>query len=315
MNHNSNEFVWTEKYRPNSIEDCILPVKLREVFNKIVESGQLQNMILSGGAGCGKTTSSKALANQLNCDFMIINASEDNGIDVLRNKIRQYASTVSMTGGLKIVLLDEADFLTGATQGALRNFMEEFSANCRFILTCNFKNKLIEPLHSRCTVIDFGIAKSDLPNISMQFMKRLKKILLNEKVVVNDKALAEIIMKYAPDWRRTINECQKLASSKGEINAGSVASISNDNILELVGHLKEKDFKAFRSWVVTNADSDPTVLIRKLYENITEVADAASVPQAILILSEYSYKHAFVADKELNLVAMMVELAGSISFK
>ena len=315
MNHNSNEFVWTEKYRPTVIEDCILPVKLREIFNKVIEVGQMQNMIFASGPGTGKTSTARALANQLNCDFMVINASEENGIDLLRNKIRQYASTVSMTGGLKVILLDEADRLTGQTQDALKAFMEEFSANCRFILTCNTKHKLIEPLHSRCTVVDFTASKTDIASLSAQFMKRMKKILLNEKIVVNDKALAEIIMKYAPDWRRVLNECQKLSSGNGEINAGSVASLSNDNVMELVEHLKNKDFKAFRSWVVNNAESDPTVLIRRLYEILADVAEPASVPQGVLILADYSYKNVFVADKELNLVAMLVEIAGSISFK
>ena len=315
MNHNSNEFVWTEKYRPTVIEDCILPVKLREIFNKVIEVGQMQNMIFASGPGTGKTSTARALANQLNCDFMVINASEENGIDLLRNKIRQYASTVSMTGGLKVILLDEADRLTGQTQDALKAFMEEFSANCRFILTCNTKHKLIEPLHSRCTVVDFTASKTDIASLSAQFMKRMKKILLNEKIVVNDKALAEIIMKYAPDWRRVLNECQKLSSGNGEINAGSVASLSNDNVIELVEHLKNKDFKAFRSWVVNNAESDPTVLIRRLYEILADVAEPASVPQGVLILADYSYKNVFVADKELNLVAMLVEIAGSISFK
>ena len=315
INHNSNEFVWTEKYRPTVIEDCILPVKLREIFNKVIEVGQMQNMIFASGPGTGKTSTARALANQLNCDFMVINASEENGIDLLRNKIRQYASTVSMTGGLKVILLDEADRLTGQTQDALKAFMEEFSANCRFILTCNTKHKLIEPLHSRCTVVDFTASKTDIASLSAQFMKRMKKILLNEKIVVNDKALAEIIMKYAPDWRRVLNECQKLSSGNGEINAGSVASLSNDNVMELVEHLKNKDFKAFRSWVVNNAESDPTVLIRRLYEILADVAEPASVPQGVLILADYSYKNVFVADKELNLVAMLVEIAGSISFK
>ena len=236
------EFLWVEKYRPQTIEDCILPESLKKTFQQIVDTGEMHNMLLTGTAGLGKTTVARALCNQLDLDYIVINASEENGIDVLRSKIKQFASSVSLNGGTKVVILDEADYLNAqSTQPALRGFIEEFSSNCRFILTCNFKNRIIEPLHSRCSVVEFNTTKKQLADLAAGFMKRLQFILTNEKVDYSNKILAELIMRYAPDWRRVINECQRYASS-GEITSDILIGLSDQNIAALVGFLKAKDF-------------------------------------------------------------------------
>jgi len=310
-----SEFLWVEKYRPQTIEDCILPKGLKKTFQQIVDTGEVHNMLLTGSSGLGKTTVARALCNQLNLDYIIINASEESGIDVLRSKIKQFASSVSLNGGTKVVILDEADYLNAqSTQPALRGFIEEFSANCRFILTCNFKNRIIEPLHSRCSVIEFNTTKKQLASLAACFMKRLQTILTSEGVDFNNEILAELIMRYAPDWRRVINECQRYSSS-GEITSDILIGLSDQNIAALVGFLKGKDFKNMRSWVTNNTDVDSSVIFRRIYDTLYDYAQPQSIPSIILILADYQYKAAFVADKELNTVACLTEIMASSDWK
>jgi DNA polymerase III delta prime subunit len=311
-----DEFLWVERYRPQKLEDCILPEGLKKTFQSIVASGEMHNLLLSGTAGLGKTTVARALCEELNLDYILINGSEESGIDTLRTKIKQFASTVSLMGsGPKVVILDEADYLNPqSTQPALRGFIEEFSNNCRFILTCNFKNRIIEPLHSRCAVIEFNTSKKDLAVLAAKFMKRLEYILKTEGVTYDQKVIVELIMRYAPDWRRIINECQRYSAS-GAIDAGLLSSLSDVNISVLMKSLKEKDFKTMRGWVVNNMDIEPAAIFRKIYDNMIEYVKPQSVPQVVLVLAEYQYKDAFVADHELNLVACMTELMASIEWK
>jgi DNA polymerase III delta prime subunit len=311
----TDEYLWVEKYRPTTIDDCVLPSELKATFNELVRGGQLPNLILAGTAGLGKTTVARALCNMLGLDYILINGSEENGIDVLRNKIKQFASTVSLTGGYKVVILDEADYLNPtSTMPALRGFIEEFSNNCRFILTCNFKNRIIEPLHSRCSVIEFNTNKKQLALLAGEFMKRLSYILKNEGITYHDKTIAELIIRHAPDWRRVINECQRYSSS-GEIPTTILVGMSDQNISELATHLYSKDFKAMRSWVVNNNTLESTVVFRKIYDSLYDIASPQSIPAAVLILADYSYKAAFVSDKELNLVACLTELMGNVEWK
>jgi DNA polymerase III delta prime subunit len=309
-----DEYLWCEKYRPQTIDECILPAELKRTFNDLVQGGQLPNLLLAGTAGLGKTTVAKALCNMLSLDYILINGSEESGIDVLRNKIKQFASTVSLSGGYKVVILDEADYLNPqSTMPALRGFIEEFSANCRFILTCNFKNRIIEPLHSRCSVIEFNTTKKSLASLAGDFMKRLTFILKTEGIKYTDKTIAELIIRYAPDWRRVINECQRYSTS-GEIPTAILVGMSDQNISELATHLKSKDFKSMRNWVVNNSSLDSSVVFRKIYDNLYDYASPSSIPAAVLILADYSYKAAFVADKELNMVACLTELMSSVEW-
>lgn len=314
MKINENEWVWVEKYRPQTIDDCVLPAELKKTFNEIVRGGQLPNLLLAGSAGLGKTTVARALCNVLNLDYMLINGSEESGIDVLRNKIKQFASTVSLNGGYKVVILDEADYLNPqSTMPALRGFIEEFSNNCRFILTCNFKNKIIEPLHSRCSVIEFNTTKKSLASLAGDFMKRLIFILKTEGIKYHEQTLAELIIRYAPDWRRVLNECQRYSTS-GEIPTAILVGMSDQSIAELARYLKSKDFKSMRSWVVNNSTLDSAVVFRKLYDSLYDVVAPSSIPSAVLILADYSYKAGFMADKELNMVACITELMGNIEW-
>jgi len=309
-----NNFLWVEKYRPQTINDTILDEKLKAVFRKIVESGEIPNMLFSGSAGLGKTTVAKALCNELDLDYMLINGSEEGNIDTLRTKIKQFASTVSLQGGYKVVILDEADYLNAqSTQPALRGFIEEFSNNCRFILTCNFKNRIIEPLHSRCSVYEFNSDKKTLAGLSGQFMKRLKVILDAEQVEHDDKTLAELIMKFAPDWRRVLNECQRYAIS-GKIDTGILVNIGEQSYDELLKHLKDKNFKMMRKWVVNNIDTDASAIFRGIYDRMNDYVKPQSIPQLVLILADYQYKNAFVADHELNVVACMTEIMANIEW-
>lgn len=309
------EFLWFEKYRPATINDCILPSRLKDMFSNSLASGELQNMLFSGTAGIGKTTVAKALCNELGLDYLVINGSEEGNIDTLRGKIKQFASSVSLQGGYKVVILDEADYLNQqSTQPALRGFIEEFSNNCRFILTCNFKNRIIEPLHSRCTVVDFNIAKKDMPQLLMQFMKRMEYILSTENVTYEKPVLAQLIAKYAPDWRRILNEAQAYSRS-GTIDSGILVNISEDNIKKLMSALKDKNFKVARQWVADNIDSEPSSIFRMIYDNMYTYVDKSSIPQLILILADYQYKNAFVADHELNIVACLVEIMSGVSFQ
>ena len=311
----SNDFLWVEKYRPRKVADTILPISLKKTFQQIVDSGEMQNMLFTGTAGLGKTTVAKALCNERCCDFIIVNGSEEGNIETLRGKIKQFASSISLTGGYKVVILDEADYLNPQSfQPALRGFIEEFSRNCRFILTCNFKNRLIEPLHSRCSVIEFNTTKFQLAELCGLFHKRLLAILKEEGVESDPQVLAELIMKYAPDWRRVLNECQRYSVS-GKIDSGVLANIADESIDSLYKNLKDKDFKSMRKWVSSNVDSESHVIFRKIFDTISDHAAPKSVPQTILILADYSYKDAFVADHELNMVACFTEIMASVEWK
>ena len=308
----SNEFLWVEKYRPKQIADCILSDELKQTFEKIVASGDLPNMLFSGTAGTGKTTVAKALCNQLNLDWIIINGSEDGNIDTLRGKIKQFASTVSLQGGVKVVILDEADYLNAqSTQPALRGFIEEFSSNCRFILTCNFKNRIIEPLHSRCGVYEFNTSKKNTAVLMQQMFDRACMILDSEGVEYDKKDLLPIVSKHAPDWRRVLNELQR--RSVLGFAAGSTSDMGG-SIEDLVKTLKDKNFKEMRKWVVNNIDTDASAIFRGLYDNANNSIEPQSVPQLILILADYQYKHAFVADHELNVVACLTEVMANVKF-
>jgi DNA polymerase III delta prime subunit len=310
----SNEFLWVEKYRPKKINDTILPQQLKDTFNAIVNKGDLPNMLFTGTAGLGKTTVARALCNSLELDHIVINGSEEGNIETLRGKIKQFASTVSLQGGYKVVILDEADYLNPqSTQPALRGFIEEFSNNCRFILTCNFKNRIIEPLHSRCGVYEFNTTKKDLAQLAAQFMKRMKFILEEEGVSYEEMAIADLIMKFAPDWRRVINECQRYSLS-GFIDSNVTKNLTNDNYDGLLKLLKEKDFKKMRSWVANNIDTDASVIFRAIYDRATMNVKPESLPQLILILADYQYKNSFVADHELNVVACMTEIMANVEF-
>ena len=310
-----NEFLWVEKYRPQTIADVILPSHIKATFEDIVNGGELHNMLLTGTAGLGKTTVAKALCNELQLDYLLVNGSEEGNIDTLRNKIKQFASTVSLQGGYKVVILDEADYLNPqSTQPALRGFIEEFSGNCRFILTCNFKNRIIEPLHSRCSVIEFNIAKKDMPPLLSDFMKRVEYILDTEGVSYDKQVIADLIMKHMPDWRRVLNELQRYSTS-GTIDTGILVSVSETSINDLMLHIKHKDFKRMRQWVADNMDTEPASIFRKIYDSMYDYIDPKSIPQLVLILADYQYKNAFVADHELNLVACLTEIMAGVEIK
>ena len=312
----SNDFLWVEKYRPKTIEDTILPTNLKNTFQAVIDTGELPNMLFTGTAGLGKTTVAKAMCNQLGLDYIIVNGSEEGNIETLRGKIKQFASSVSLQGGYKVVILDEADYLNPqSTQPALRGFIEEFSNNCRFILTCNFKNRIIEPLHSRCGVYEFNTTKKDLADLAGQFFARFINILEKEEVAFEQKAVADLIMKYAPDWRRVLNEGQRNAIGNVGIHSGINGTSSTNIILELVTCLKEKNFKGMRRWVVDNLDMDTTAIFRGIYDNMNEYVESQSIPQLVITLAEYQYKDAFVADHELNTVACMTEIMAQVKFK
>jgi len=311
----SKDFLWVEKYRPRKVEDTILPKKLKEVFTKIVQSGELPNMLFTGTAGLGKTTVARAICDELGYDYIVINGSEEGNIDTLRGKIKRFASSVSLGGDVKVVILDEADYLNPqSTQPALRGFIEEFSDNCRFILTCNFKNRIIEPLHSRCGVYEFNTTKKEMQTLCADFFVRLIHILESEQVAFNKDLLAQLIMKYAPDWRRVINECQRY-SIGGQLETTVLNNDASGNYDSLFKSLKDKDFKKMRSWVAQNVDVDVSAIFRQIYDNMYEKVDASSIPQLVLILADYQYKNAFVADHELNIVACMTEIMANVEFK
>jgi len=310
----SNDFLWVEKYRPKTIGETILPSDLKATFQKIVETGEVPNMLFTGSAGLGKTTVAKALCNELGLDYILVNGSEEGNIETLRGKIKQFASSISLQGGYKVVILDEADYLNPqSTQPALRGFIEEFSNNCRFILTCNFKNRIIEPLHSRCGVYEFNTSKKDMAALAGNFMERLKKILTIESVEYNEKDAADIILKYAPDWRRILNEAQRHGNS-GILTTNSRLDGSGNQYDVLMTYLKGKDFKKMRSWVVNNIDVDASAIFRGIYDNMANTVSPQSIPQLVLILADYQYKNAFVADHELNVVACMTEVMANVEF-
>jgi DNA polymerase III delta prime subunit len=306
--------LWTEAYRPKTIADCILPERLKKPFQEYINQKNIPNLLLAGGAGVGKTTVAKAMCEEIGCDYMVINGSDESGIDTFRNKIKTYASSMSLSGGRKVIIIDEADYLNpNSTQPALRNAIEEFASNCSFIFTCNFKNRIIDPLHSRCAVIDFGLKNDEKSEMAGQFFKRVSGILQSEKVEFEPKVIAELVKKHFPDFRRVINELQRF-SKFGKIDTGVLAQIGDVSISEIVKHLKEKDFGSIRKWVATT-DVDATTLYRKIYDNLYDVLKPQSIPQAVVILADYQYKQAFVADQEINTVACLTELMVSVEFK
>ena len=308
-------FIWVEKYRPMTVSDTILPASLKTTFENMLATGELQNMLFTGTAGLGKTTIAKALCRQLGLDYIVINGSEEGNIDTLRGKIKQFASTVSLEGGKKVIILDEADYLNPqSTQPALRGFIEQFSDNCRFILTCNFKNRIIEPLHSRCGVYEFNTTKKQMAGLAGQFMTRLEQILAAEQVTADKALLAEVIMKYLPDWRRVINECQRF-SINGKLDTNIINTSDHNQYNDLLKHLKNKDFKKMRAWVVNNIDVDASAIFRGIYDRMVDSVQPTSIPQLVLILADYQYKNAFVADHELNIVACMTEVMSNVEFK
>ena len=310
-----DDFLWVEKYRPTNVDECILPTAIKDNLREFVAQGDIPNLILSGGPGVGKTTAAKALIEELGLTYMMVNGSEESGIDVLRTKIKNFASTVSLHGGRKYLILDEADYLNPqSTQPALRGFIEEFHKNCGFILTCNYKNRLIEPLQSRCSTIDFSVPKSEREQLAKQFFKRVMDILSKEDIKYEPKAVAEVINKFFPDWRKVLNELQRYSSS-GRIDAGILVDISEVNIKELMHFMKEKEFTNVRKWVVNNLDNDPTRLFRSIYNNLYNYMDGSSIPHEVVILGEYQNKAAFVADQEINTLACLTEIMARVKFK
>jgi DNA polymerase III delta prime subunit len=311
----NTDFLWVEQYRPKTIDDCILPDSLKSLFSAFVKKGEISNMLFSGTAGIGKTTVAKALCEQMNCDWIMINGSEEGGIDVLRNKIKNFASTVSLSGGKKVVILDEADYLNPqSTQPALRGFVEEFHKNCRFILTCNFKNRIIEPLHSRFSNIEFKVNPKDKPKLASRLFERAIYILKEQNVSYEDKVLVELITKHFPDFRKLINELQRYSVS-GSIDAGILVNVSDENLKTLVTHLKGKAFSDMRKWVVNNLDNDPVKIFRKIYDTLYTNLEPSTIPHAVLIIADYQYKSAFVADLEINMLACLTEIMSQVEFK
>ncbi|RPH07739.1 MAG: AAA family ATPase [Alphaproteobacteria bacterium TMED194] len=308
-------FLWVEKYRPKTVDECILPTELKKTFTEFVKDQHIPNLILSGSAGTGKTTIAKAMVEEIGSTWMLINGSEESGIDVLRTKIKNFASTVSLEGGRKYIILDEADYLNPqSTQPALRGFMEEFHKNCGFILTCNYKNRLIEPLQSRCSNIDFTIRNGERIKLAKLFFERVQDILNKEQIKFEPKAIAELINKYFPDWRRCLNELQRYSSS-GQIDAGILVNLSSENIKELTGFLKAKEFTNVRKWIVNNLDNDPSRIFRTIYNSLYDNLDHSTIPHAVVIIADYQYKSAFVADQEINMLACMTELMSQVKFK
>jgi len=309
------KFLWVEKYRPTKVDECILPSNLKQTFKQFVKDKKIPNLILSGGAGVGKTTVANAMINEIGATSMMINGSEESGIDILRTKIKNFASTSSLEGGRKYLILDESDYLNPqSTQPALRGFMEEFHKNCGFILTCNYKNRLIEPLHSRCGSVDFKITKQEKPKLANAFFKRVKNILEQESIKYDEKVVAELINKYFPDWRRTLNEMQKYSAS-GQIDSGILVNLSEVSINELMDALKKKEFTVVRKWIVNNLDNDPNRMYRLVYDSLYDYLDGSTIPHAVLLIGKYSYQSAFVADQEINMLACMTELMSTVKFK
>jgi len=306
--------LWTEKYRPQTVENCILPERLKIPFQEYVNQKQIPNLLLAGGAGVGKTTIAKAMCNEIGADYMVINGSDESGIDIFRGKIKNFASSMSFMGGRKIIIIDEADYLNpNSTQPALRSAIEEFASNCSFIFTCNFKNRIIDPLHSRCAVIEFGLKNGEKQKMAGAFFKRIQSILEMEKVEYDDKVIAELVKKHFPDFRRIINELQRY-SQLGKIDVGILAQIGDMSLSQIIKHMKEKDFASVRKWAATT-DIDSTTFFRKLYDNLYDIMIPSSIPQIVIILADYQYKQAFVADQEINLVACLTQIMADGEFK
>lgn len=311
-----DQFLWCEKYRPQKIDDCILPDRLKNTFKDYVSKGELPHFLLFGTAGVGKTTVAKALCNEIGAEYIILNGSDTGGhIDTLRTTIKGFATSVSLTDAKKVVILDEADYLQAqSTQPALRNYMEEFSANCRFIFTANFKNRIIDPIHSRCAVIDFKIDNVEKQELAAQFFKRATQILKQEDVEFDPKVVAEVITKHFPDYRRVLNELQRYSVS-GKIDSGILVNMSEESFKTLIKLMSERNFTEVRKWVAKNADSDTTSLFRQLYDMSASTMDPTSIPQLVLTLADYQYKAAFVADHELNIMAALTEIMANCKFK
>ena len=312
-----SDFLWVEKYRPKTIDDCILPEDTKKTFNEFLAKGEIPNLLLSGPAGCGKTTIARAICEQLNCDYIIINGSDEGRfLDTVRNQAKNFASTVSLssTAKHKVIIIDEADNTGNDVQLLLRAFVEEFAGNCRFIFTCNYKNKILEPLHSRCAVIDFAIKGKEKAALAGLFFERLQTILTAENIGFDKKVLAELINKHFPDWRRVLNECQRYSVS-GQIDSGILASFSDVSVVNLVKNLKEKNFPEVRKWVVDNLDNDSSMILRRVYDALYTSLENSSIPAAVLIIAKYQYQIAFVADQEINLLACLTEIMVECNFK
>jgi len=305
--------LFTEKYRPKTIQDCVLPDRLKKPFQEYVNQKNIPNLLLTGGPGVGKTTVAKAMCNEIGCDFLVINGSDESGIDTFRVKIKNYASSMSLAGGRKVIIIDEADYLNpNSTQPALRNAMEDFASNCSFIFTCNYKARIIEPLHSRCAVVDFTFKSNEKASIAKDFFKRILHVLQSEKIEYDDKVIAELVKKHFPDFRRVLNELQRY-SQFGKIDTGILAQIANVSISEIVKHMKGKDFTAIRKWVASG-DYDSNTVFRQVYDSLYDVMKPASIPQAVLILADYQYKASFCADQEINMVAALTEIMVNCEF-
>ena len=312
-----SDFIWVEKYRPKTIEECILPKNIKKTFKEFLNKGEIPNMLLAGPPGVGKTTVAKALCNELGVDCYVINGSDEGRfLDTVRNNAKNFASTVSLTSEAKhkVIIIDEADNTSNDVQLLLRAFIEEFAGNCRFIFTCNYKNKILEPLHSRCAVVEFSIKGKDRPEIASAFFQRLNNILDSERIEADKKVLAELINKHFPDWRRVLNECQRYSSS-GTIDTSILAEFSDVKTSDLIKKLKEKNFTEVRKWVVSNLDNDPSVILRRVYESLTDAVVPPSIPAAVLIIAKYQYQIAFVADQEINLLAALTEIMCECEFK
>ncbi|AOV58665.1 DNA polymerase clamp loader subunit [Synechococcus phage S-CAM3] len=313
----NKKFLWVEKYRPDKLQDCILPKNIKESFQAFLEQGEIPNLLLAGTAGIGKTTVARAVCEEIGASYIVINGSDEGRfLDTVRNKVKQFASTVSLASGAphKVVIIDEADNTTNDVQLSLRAAVEEFHTNCRFIFTCNFPNKIIEPLHSRCTVVDFRVKSEAKMELQGQFFMRLKQILKENEVECDDKILVKLIQRYYPDWRRLINECQRHAAT-GKIDTSILVDIADVSVSDLIRSMKNKEFTTVRKWVVENIDNDPNVVIRKIYDSLYENLKAASIPEAVLTLAKYQYQIAFVADQEINLLACLTEVMMSCEFK
>ena len=311
---NPEQFLWVEKYRPHTISDCILPEEVKTTFQQFIAKKEIPNLLLTGSAGTGKTTLARALCEELECDYIVINGSDEGRqIDTLRTKIRNFASAVSFEGKTKVVILDEADYLNReSVQPALRAFIETFSSNCRFIFTCNYINRIIGPLHSRTTVVDFKIAPSDRPQLAAKFLQRMGNILRSEGIEYSEKVLAELLMKYFPDYRRVINELQRY-SVAGKIDEGVLSNFQEINAKQLIEALKDKDWKKMRQWVSNNVDTDPQGIFRQIYDTL--LPEIKSIPQLVLLIADYQYKAAFVADQEINLTACLTEIMANVEFE